>query len=224
MRLSDAELARRVRERNMTANRQRRERLVTAGRVQLGGLWIPLATRERLDAYAAWKAMQLSDVVALALDKLTLTVEPQPNYQPPALVRPRTPELSPVSFDTPAFSIAPASIESENAPPLSVDAVGRQDRPLNAFSSDPNSVVNGGAVRPEKHTRPAPFVSTHEAMMMQIAAMLDTEMSGADIARELGLQGFKAGNGSPLRGANVLKAYRQWCEKHELNTDGELKR
>jgi hypothetical protein len=65
----------------MMANRQRRERLVTAGRVQLGGLWIPSATRERLDAYAAWKAMQLSDVVALALNKLIipeLPVDPAP--------------------------------------------------------------------------------------------------------------------------------------------------
>lgn len=71
MRLSDAELARRVRERNAKANRDRRERLVREGRVQLGGLWIPKATRERLDAYAAWRAMQLSDVVAAAIDAYT---------------------------------------------------------------------------------------------------------------------------------------------------------
>lgn len=71
MRLSDAELARRVRERNIKANRDRRERLVQEGRVQLGGLWIPKATRERLDTYAAWKAMTLSDVVAAAIDAYT---------------------------------------------------------------------------------------------------------------------------------------------------------
>ncbi len=71
MRLSDAELARRVRERNIKANKDRRERLVQEGRVQLGGLWIPKATRERLDTYAAWKAMQLSDVVAAAIDAYT---------------------------------------------------------------------------------------------------------------------------------------------------------
>lgn len=71
MRLSDEELARRVRARNAKANRDRRDRLIQDGRVQLGGLWIPKATRERLDTYAAWRAMQLSDVVAAALDAYT---------------------------------------------------------------------------------------------------------------------------------------------------------
>jgi hypothetical protein len=49
-------------------------------------------------------------------------------------------------------------------------------------------------------------------------------MSGADIARELGKQGFKAGNGAALRGANVLTEHRRWCEKQGLKAHGELKR
>ena len=105
MRLSDAELARRVRERNAKANRDRRERLVQEGRVQLGGLWIPKATRDRLDTYAAWRAMQLSDVVAAALDAYTtgplatayaLSPEPAaPAIQEPIAVAPPAQESAP---------------------------------------------------------------------------------------------------------------------------------
>ena len=106
MRLSDAELARRVRERNAKANRDRRKRLVQEGRVQLGGLWIPKATRERLDTYAAWKAMQLSEVVAAAIDAYTtgplatayVLAEPPatPSQKSPIAVAPPAQDSTPV--------------------------------------------------------------------------------------------------------------------------------
>jgi hypothetical protein len=52
-------------------------------------------------------------------------------------------------------------------------------------------------------------------MMMQIGAMLDAEpaITGAEMARKLTAQGFKARNGAELRGTNVLREYRRWQEK-----------
>lgn len=104
MRLSDAELARRVRERNAKANKDRRERLVQEGRVQLGGLWIPKATRDRLDAYAAWQAMPLSEVVAAAIDAYTTgpLATAYALAEPPA-----TPSQEPIAVAPPAQDSTP---------------------------------------------------------------------------------------------------------------------
>jgi hypothetical protein len=152
MRLPDAELARRVRERNMRANQARRERLTHEGRVQLGGLWIPKATRERLDTYAGWKAMQLSDVVTLALDKLI--IPELPHFDPTHAFPTPHDELQALAKKLTATPPLPPMEEwkpEASDPPLSVDTAAD----LDCFSADPNSEVNGGAVRHDQRSRPA---------------------------------------------------------------------
>ena len=44
-------------------------------------------------------------------------------------------------------------------------------------------------------------------------------LRGADIARKLTAAGYRSSNGAELRGANVLREYRQWKEK----ADGSAK-
>ena len=150
MRLSDAELARRVRERNMLANRQRRERLMHEGRVQLGGLWIPKATRDRLDTYAGWKAMPLSDVVSLALDKLIIS---ELSHFDPAPAPTLQDELHALAKEVTATPPPPTEEWGPDASdtPLSVDAATN----LDCLSADPNSEINGGSIRHEQHSHPA---------------------------------------------------------------------
>jgi hypothetical protein len=66
---------------------------------------------------------------------------------------------------------------------------------------------------PERE-RPLPVetVLSRDAMMQAIVAMLakEPELSGAEIARRLGQQGYRAANGAELSGANVLRDFRRW--------------
>lgn len=68
--VSDSELATRVRYQNRVGSQRRREKQVQEGKVQLGGLWIPAATKQRAQALAEEAGLSLSAVVTLALDRL----------------------------------------------------------------------------------------------------------------------------------------------------------
>lgn len=68
--VSDAQLAARIRRQNREGSQRRREKQRDQGKVQLGGLWIPAATKQRLEALAANAGMPLSEVVALAIERL----------------------------------------------------------------------------------------------------------------------------------------------------------
>lgn len=60
--LTDSELAQRLRQRNRQASERRRERLATAGNVQLL-TWIPASLREQVDAAANASGLKLSPMV-----------------------------------------------------------------------------------------------------------------------------------------------------------------
>jgi hypothetical protein len=55
--------------------------------------------------------------------------------------------------------------------------------------------------------------SDRDAMMALVARLLAEGLTGADIARNLTAAGYKSQQGTELRGANVLREYRQWKEK-----------
>ena len=75
-RLDDAELGRRQRERNLRANRQRRERLTAAGFCQWN-LWIASDVRQRAEQWAAQRNQSPSEfITALLTSGLNATTPP----------------------------------------------------------------------------------------------------------------------------------------------------
>lgn len=68
--VSDSELAARIRRQNRTGSQRRRDKQAEQGNVQLGGLWIPAPTKQRLETLAKDAALPLSAVVAAAIDRL----------------------------------------------------------------------------------------------------------------------------------------------------------
>lgn len=68
--ISDSELAARIRRQSRAGSQRRREKAQQEGKQQLGGLWIPEATKERALTVAQTAAVPLSVVVAWAIDRL----------------------------------------------------------------------------------------------------------------------------------------------------------
>lgn len=68
--VSDSELATRIRRQNRTGSQRRREKQLEQGKVQLGGLWIPAPTKQRLELLAKEAGLPLSVVVTVAIDRL----------------------------------------------------------------------------------------------------------------------------------------------------------
>ena len=82
-RLDDAEFGRRQRERNLRANRQRRERMVSAGYCQWN-LWIAGEVRQRAEQLAAQRNQSPSELIAELLSAAALPPSP-PVDSPPLL-------------------------------------------------------------------------------------------------------------------------------------------
>lgn len=82
--LTDSELAARLRQRNRDSSERRRERLALAGHTQLL-TWIPASLRERVDAAAAASGLKLSPMVERLLTAgLNATTTPAANRDTPA--------------------------------------------------------------------------------------------------------------------------------------------
>jgi hypothetical protein len=85
-RLTDSELAQRVRASNQRRAERRRERLALAGKVQLLS-WVPATLRNELDKVAAARGESLSDTTAALLSlglKVTTTATPATRDKPTA--------------------------------------------------------------------------------------------------------------------------------------------
>lgn len=61
--------------------------------------------------------------------------------------------------------------------------------------------------------KPVSVISDRASMMALVAGYLADGLTGADIARKLTAAGYRSQQGTELRGANVLREYRQWKEK-----------
>lgn len=78
--LDDAEYARRARERNNRVNAAHRQRLLEAGKAQTN-VWLPATLRAQLDATAALRNQNLSEVItALLTAALDPTTRPVDNF------------------------------------------------------------------------------------------------------------------------------------------------
>ena len=78
-RLDDAELGRRQRERNLRANRQRRERLTAAGYCQWN-LWIAGEVRQRAEQWAAQRNQSPSEFITALLSAALASSTPAPAH------------------------------------------------------------------------------------------------------------------------------------------------
>ena len=91
--LTDSELAARLRQRNRDSSERRRERLALAGHTQLL-TWIPASLRERVDAAAAASGLKLSPMVErLLLAGLNATTTPATTRDKPTA--PETADMFP---------------------------------------------------------------------------------------------------------------------------------
>lgn len=86
-RLDDAEFGRRQRERNLRANRQRRERLALAGYAQWN-LWIHGEIRALAERLADERAQSPSELVAELIKSAALTTNPITTTTAPAITTP----------------------------------------------------------------------------------------------------------------------------------------
>ena len=200
-RLTDSELAQRLRQRNRQASERRRERLAAGGNVQLL-TWIPASLRERVDAAASASGLKLSPMVE---HLLTLGLSaPAPVSPPPSVDATPTPkataiDLTPDLFETPAPATRQYEIEPENhhsgGPPLA----GTYSPPLPYRSNSTPAT-------------PAP-TEGKDALMTWVGERLNENLSGNEVARKLNAAGRRTASGAVFNGANLLRDYRAWCQK-----------
>ena len=181
--LTDSELAARLRQRNRDSSERRRERLALAGHTQLL-TWIPASLRERVDAAAAASGLKLSPMVErLLLAGLNATTTP--------------------ATTTPYCCLrcdAPIPADCEDAP-VCADC----NREMNAIAESCNATTTPAATTPATTTR--------DALMTEVGKLLDEGLSGAEVARRLTAAGYRSPNGAALTGANLLRDYRRWQQQ-----------
>ena len=197
-RLTDSELATRVRASNVRRAERRRERLATAGYVQTV-VWLSQVTRSALDTTAAERHATISETAERLLTAGLNATAP----------------VSPAPLPTPAPAPSPLPVETmlerfgEPAPPatLTVDAT-------------PTPKPTAAELTPdmfEKPTTPAPAVppvtTDEDALMTEIGAMFKQGLTGAEIARRLNSSGRRTHRGAEFKSSNLLRDYRAWCEK-----------
>jgi hypothetical protein len=59
--------------------------------------------------------------------------------------------------------------------------------------------------------------SDRDALMAMVDRLHSDGLTGNNIARKLTAAGYRSSNGAELRGANVLREYRAWCETKNGN-------
>jgi hypothetical protein len=126
-RLTDSELAARLRQRNRQASERRRERLVAGGKVQLLA-WIPATLRSELDRVAAARGEPLSDTTTVLLSlglKQTATTTPA--------TKPTAAEMTAELFPAPATTTEKDALMMEVGKLLNEGHTGNEiARQLNA--------------------------------------------------------------------------------------------
>lgn len=69
--------------------------------------------------------------------------------------------------------------------------------------------------RDEPTTTTCVIQSDKDALMNEVGAMLESGLSGGEIARRLNSAGRRTANGSEFNGANLLRDYRKWQQRIE---------
>lgn len=154
-RLTDSELAQRVRAANQRRAARLLERQKAAGRVALT-IWVDSTTKSRVDA-ARHGATLNETAERLLLAGLNATTTPAATTPAPAAA---TVDMFPV----------PASHESS---------------------------------------------AKKDALMNEVARLLNEGHTGNEIARQLNASGQRTERGAEFNGANLLRDYRAWAKKNE---------
>jgi hypothetical protein len=78
---------------------------------------------------------------------------------------------------------------------------------------EPATMDNTGRDEPDTPSRV--IQSDKEALMNEVGAMLESGLSGGEIARRWNSEGRRTANGSEFYGANLLRDYRKWKAKKD---------
>ncbi len=209
-RLSDAELAQRTRAGNRRRSEHHRQRLESAGRVQLV-VWTPVEIKTALESLATNRNQTLS-ATATALLSAALSVAAEIPQLIKSISSTDTPDtLDMFGIPDSEYRVRPddecpvcgISTEFPHAPDC--EYRGAQ-RPL-CVASQPNEVTTSRVIQSDK-----------EALMTEVGAMLELKLSGGEIARRLNSAGRRTASGAEFTGANLLRDYRKWTEKKETTT------
>ena len=69
--------------------------------------------------------------------------------------------------------------------------------------------------RDEPDTTSRVIQSDKEALMNEVSAMLESGLSGGEIARRWNSEGRRTASGAEYIGANILRDYRKWQQRNE---------
>jgi DNA-binding PadR family transcriptional regulator len=86
------------------------------------------------------------------------------------------------------------------------------DATLDMFSK-PETATMDYTGRGETATTSRVIQSDKDALMNEVGAMLESGLSGGEIARRWNSEGRRTANGSEYIGANILRDYRKWTAK-----------
>ena len=81
--------------------------------------------------------------------------------------------------------------------------------------SQPETATMEYTGRDEPETPSRVIQSDKEALMNEVGAMLESGLSGGEIARRWNSAGRRTANGSEYIGANILRDYRKWEAKRD---------
>lgn len=102
----------------------------------------------------------------------------------------------------------------ESATPSTPPRNASNDATLDMFSK-PETATMDYTGRDEPATTSRVIQSDKEALMNEVSAMLESGLSGGEIARRLNAAGRRTANGSEYIGANILRDYRKWQMRNE---------
>lgn len=218
-RLTDSELANKVRAGNVRRAERRRERLATAGYVQTV-VWLSQVTRSALDTTAAERNATISEtaerLLSAGLTATTAPVSPAPSPSPPPVetMLERFGEPAPPATLTVDATPAPKPTAGD----LTLELFERPEPATRKYETVPEKHHSSGPPPSGTYSPPLPYRGNStptgkDALMREIGAMLDKGLLGADIARSLNASGRRTASGKEFQGANVLRDYRAWAKK-----------
>ena len=187
-RLSNDELATRTREANRRRGERHRERLTIAGRAALT-VWLPVGLRREFVSEAASCGVGINELATRLIEK---GMRERKNGNFPHLPDPDISSNN-LTISEPETADLFATPDPEPQTPVVV---------ADTDASTPATVsVDSGRT----------------AIMMLVAGMLADGLTGAEIARRLNADGYRAVSGKELVGHNLLREYRTWRDKTNRN-------
>ena len=187
-RLTDSELAQRVRAGNRVRAQRQQERRRTAGLVQLN-VWLPHSTRTALDRAAAHRNMTVSETVSDLLERALSAA---------MLLNATTTRDKPISAYHCWQCDARMTVEREREPLCEACEAASQ-----AATTTPDTPAASNDTT----------TSGKDELMTWIGERLNEGLTGNEIARQLNASGQRTASGAAFTGQNILRDYRAWVKK-----------